>query len=324
MTTGWRWTGRLLAAGALGAALCAAPARAQQNDRRNDQTTDCRCVDADGNPIDHCTCFRMPDVQAMAMPFNRPRLGISVSTSQGADLDKQGAQVTHVLDDGPADQAGIRENDVITSLDGHSLIQPLDAGVEKGFDLDQSLPVQRLLAIARDLDQGQKAQIVYLRDGVSHTATVEARDLPMSMSFNYSMPNWDPERFRAQLRDLNDGARDLTARADSLARIRVTDGYAPFVVGGLTARRYGLTLIELNEGLAHYFGTADGVLVTDVEKDSTLGLQAGDVIQSIGSRDIDTPDRVLRILGSYTGDESITFRIRRDGKQIEVQGRLGR
>jgi membrane-associated protease RseP (regulator of RpoE activity) len=317
MRTGWRGSvGRLLAVGVLGASLGAAPVRGQQNDR----TQDCRCVDSAGKAIDNCTCFRMPDVQAMVRPFTRPRLGISVSTSQGSDLDRQGAQVTHVLEDGPAADAGLRENDVITSIDGHSLFQPLAADVEKGFDLDESLPVQRLLAVARDLKPGQKSDITYLRDGQSHTTTVEAKDLPGSMSFNYSMPTFDADHFREQMRGLNEGVWNL--QADSLARIRISDGFAPFAMGGMTARRYGLEMVELNPDLGHYFGATQGVLVTSVDDGSTLGLHAGDVISSVDSRDVDTPERVTRILRSYGQDENITFRVRRDGRQIDVQGRL--
>lgn len=319
----WRWVGRVFAFGVLATVLTATATSAQQNQQQQrQQNQECRCVDADGNPIDNCTCFRMPDVEAMVRPFARPRLGISVTTSQGDDLDRQGAQVTDVLEDGPADEAGIREDDIITSIDGHSLFEPLDPDVEQGFDLDESIPVQRLLAIARDLDPGEQVEIDYLRDGQSHTTTVEARQLSGS-AFTYAGPGWDPERFREQLRGLNEGLRGFDFRVDSLGdRVRVLRGSMPFAIGGTVARRYGLQLAELNEGLGHYFGTTEGVLVVDVDEDSALGLQPGDVILSVGSREVDTPQRALRILGSYASGEDIDFRVRRDNQEVEVRGRL--
>ena len=128
MTTGCRrWVGRSMAIGAIvlapSMALGAtAPAMAQQT------REECRCVDADGNAIADCTCLRAPRIQAMA-PFvlgqGRPRLGINVSTEQTDELDARGAEVTNVLEDGPAWNAGIRQGDIITSIDGQSLFAPL-------------------------------------------------------------------------------------------------------------------------------------------------------------------------------------------------------
>lgn len=327
MRTGWcRRAGWIFGFGTLAAGLSAAAVGAQQNQqepRARDQSRDCRCVDDDGNPIDNCTCLQLPDVEAMVRPFMRPRLGVSVSTSQDGDLDGQGARVTDVLDDGPAADAGIREGDIITSVDQHSLSEPLDSDVERGFDPDESVPVQRLLAIARDLEPGQQVEVEYLRDGESHTATVEARRLPAS-AFSYSGPGWDPERFRRQLQGLNEGLRGFDFRVDSLGdRVRGLRGSMPFSMrGGMAAGRYGVQLVQLNEGLGHYFGTTEGVLVTDVDDDSTLGLQAGDVVLGVGSREVDTSERLLRILASYASDEDITFRVRRDNRELEVRGRL--
>jgi S1-C subfamily serine protease len=81
-------------------------------------------------------------------------------------------------------------------------------------------------------------------------------------------------------------------------------------------------LAELNEGLGQYFGTEEGALVLNVSEDSELGLEPGDVILRIGDRDATTPDRALRILGSYGADEDITLHIRRDGREMSVLGRL--
>ena len=179
MKTGWSSaTGRILALSAFAVAVAASPVAAQQS------STDCRCVDRDGDQIERCTCFRMPRVEGLLRGLSfadtRPRLGISVSTSQGAELDAQGARVTQVLEDGPADDAGIREDDVITRIDGQSLFDPLPGDAEDDFDLDESIPVQRLLAIARQLEPGQEAEIEYLRDGEARSTSVEAEDLSES------------------------------------------------------------------------------------------------------------------------------------------------
>ena len=89
------------------------------------------------------------------------------------------------------------------------------------------------------------------------------------------------------------------------------------------AVRDGLEMLELKPGLGEYFGVGEGVLVTDVAEDSSLGLEPGDVIVRVGEREVSTPDRVRRILRSYVDDEDITFQVRRDGRDMSVAGRLG-
>jgi hypothetical protein len=306
------------------AAPIAAP---QQSD------VECRCVDRDGNAIADCTCLRTPRFENM-MPligFSRPRLGISVSTDQGDELDAQGARVTNVLEDGPAWDAGIREGDVITRIDGQSLFEPLPGDAEDDFDLDESVPVQRLLATARELEPGQEVEVTYLRDGVQRTTTVSAEELS-GRSFNLLVPELDAERMRQEMRRLErdlDGLRGFQWRSREPGEfdVRIFDGTPGATFFGtpgatLGLARYGLELVQLNQGLGQYFGTTEGVLVVDAAEDSTLGIEAGDVILSIGGRAATTPAQVVRILGSYDDDEDISIRVRRDGREVEVLGRV--
>jgi hypothetical protein len=306
----------------------------QQND------AECRCVDASGDPIEDCTCFRMPRFEMAFAPFGaRPRLGLSVSTDQGGTVDAQGARVTSVLDDGPAEEAGLEVGDVITRIDGRSLLEPLAGSVEADFDRAESLPVQRLLSIARDLEPGTSVAIEYLRGGERRTASVEARELSgRSFAYAYGIDaermREDAERMReqiqVQMRGLRDDTRDAFQYRLDLPDVPATPGVrlfgggdVPLVLGALSAARYGLRLVELNEGLGSYFGTSQGVLVTEVDDDSTLGLRPGDVILRVGDRDVTTPDRVLRLLATYEREEQVTFRIRRNGSEQTATGTRG-
>jgi len=168
----------------------------------------CRCVDTDGNEIENCTCFRSigPEaILARVLPFgdSRARIGITVESGQNASDDARGARVTAVLDDGPADASGIQEDDIITRIDGKSLFDPLDDETEDHFDLDRSIPVQRLLAIARDLDPGDEVEIEYLRDGDSRTAMVEAEELDSWGRLSIVGPNWDADAMVERMQDLS-------------------------------------------------------------------------------------------------------------------------
>ena len=321
----WRTCGWGAALAVLGLMVTAPEASAQGADQ------DCRCVDADGDPIENCTCIVMPDLADMpeimelvgpdgdfrlAFRGARPRLGVTVSTEQGASDDAQGARVTDVMPNGPADEAGIREGDILTSVDGRSLFEPLGDDVEADFDLDRSIPVQRLLAIGRDLEPGTSVAVDYVRDGQPMTTTVEVDDLA-------GMWGAWAEEFRSEFGPRMERFRqELRPRMEEL-RSRELDGMQRIVVrrGGSTAR-YGVRLTELTPGLEEYFGVETGVLVTDVDEDSTLGLLPGDVLLAIGDRDVGSPSRVARILAGYDEGESISFRVRRDGSDVDVLGRL--
>lgn len=371
-TMGWRVSA--LAGGALlGAVIAAAPAgtSAQQSTPESSRT-DCRCVDHTGKSIPNCTCLQTyaPGdfvVSGFGQPAAHARLGISVSVRQDAADDAEGARVQSVLKNGPADSAGIRRGDIITSLDGKSLSAKLDPTVEKDFDKNESLPVQRLLSIASDLDPDVGVPVRYLRDGKEHQVTVTTRNLSTWVG-NSTMPPLSLEVFRDRMHDLRErldslgrDQRDwrvfrspghrgslrifsdsvgpsrlfLRTPSGSVFRLRSRDtldpamwrcpgddGHMGFLEGGDECVG-GLRLIKLNPGLASYFKTDKGVLVSDVEPSSSTGLQPGDVILEIGGRDADNPDRARRILASYSASEKIDFRIVRKGKTMDVKGHLG-
>jgi membrane-associated protease RseP (regulator of RpoE activity) len=325
MKTGW-WTsmGWGLALAGWATVGTASTVSGQVGDR------DCRCVDADGNAIDNCTCVVMPDVPRMMalrdgsfrlpLPPNRPRIGVSVDAGQDDAVSAQGARVTAVMEDGPAAEAGLQEGDVLTHVDGRSLLEPLGGDIEREFDLDRSLPVQRLLAIARDLDSGANIEVRYLRDGRPMTATVTVQDLGAvwGMWAEDLRADLAPrlEELREQLReqrlDLEQGHRQMM----------IFDGNGARAMGLGRAAGLGISMIEVRPGLGAYFGTDRGVLVTEVDEVSGLGLQEGDVILRIGDREVGAPAQARRILASYGNDEEVRMRVLRQGTEIDVSGRL--
>lgn len=314
-------------------AVAAAPVRAQEE-------TTCRCVDADGNEIERCTCFVMPDIEGMLARFEvdrgRPRLGISLDPGQGASVDAEGVLVRDVMDGGPADEAGLRDGDVITRLDGVSLTESMGAEAEEDFDLDESVPVQRLMAVVGGLEPGAEVEVEYLRDGQRQTTLIEAADLSERWGREMAVvaPRWDPAELRDRMRVLADApAVRWRSEGPGAFEYRMHDapgaesfrffgpgGDAVVWSGGRIS--HGLELVELNPGLGAYFGTEEGVLVANVDADTPLGLSPGDVVTAIGGRSVSTPDRFRRILGSYGPDEDIQFDVVRDGERRAVTGRL--
>ena len=227
--------------------------------------------------------------------MSRALLGIRLST-RPADADAEGAEVQGVTDGGPADEAGIREGDIITALDGQSLLEPLaDPELEERVDADRSVPSQRLLLLARGLEPGEEVVLAYVRDGQAADVAVEPRVA------------WMGRRFDA------DRAREAIERAREAAermRIPVFGPGAP----------HGISLTTLNPGLGRYFGAESGALVTAADEDNPLGLEAGDVILSIDGRAVDSAGDARRILRSYEEGEEMTLTILRDRAEMQVSG----
>jgi hypothetical protein len=312
----------------------------------------------------------------------RIRLGVSLSGSQGDEYDAQGARIESILEDSPAEAAGLQEGDVITHLNGQSLLAPIPDEADKDFDQDESLPVQRLLALAGELEEGDEVEVRYLRDGEPETVTFEAAEmddpaftilrgnlgdarvlrwdpeergawsftLPEGRHFEFNFQElkeleelealedlnikmWKPEdmeeleNLEIYLKDLDVDAPNIRLRSFYEGEPNVyafSGGDTPFVYrafgryGG-----YGLELAELNPGLAEYFSTDQGLLILEVDEDSTLGLMAGDVIQAIGDREVEDRGDIMRILGSYEEGETVTFTVVRRGSVMEVEGTMG-
>ena len=251
----------------------------------------------------------------------RTRLGLYLDAGQSRRFDRDGALITAVMRDSPAEEVGLQDGDVITVFQGQVLTVPLpDSDVERDLDLDRSLPAQRLLALARDLEPGQTVEIRYLRNGASNTVSVEAEEFefPEVRTFG-AAPGliWGgrPDGDRWSFRMDEDFGRELSDRlsviGDGLADVHIrAPGAFNFTFGATSAE--GVEFIDLNPELGEYFGSDTGVLVVEVDEDSTLGLMAGDVVLAVGAREAETVGRLLRLIRSYDEDEPIRFRIGRE------------
>ena len=262
---------------------------------------------------------------------SRTRLGLYLDTEQSRRFDGDGALITGVMRDSPAEEAGLQDGDVITVFEGQVLTIPLpDSDLERDLDLDQSLPAQRLLALALDLEPGQSVEIRYLRDGASNTVSVEAEEFefPEVRTFGAGPGfHWDgrmdADRWSYGLGQNFSGALSdrLSVIGDRLADIQlVNPGAFAYSFGAASAE--GVEFIDLNPQLGEYFGSDTGVLVVEVEEDSTLGLMAGDVVLAVGAREAETVRRLLRLIRSYDEDEPIRFRIIRRGSELVAEGFL--
>jgi membrane-associated protease RseP (regulator of RpoE activity) len=232
----------------------------------------------------------------------RARLGVKVNLQARAS-DSIGAYVEAVTPGGPAEKAGLQSGDIITKLDGTSLLGGSDDAVE-----GRSLPGTRLIELASRLAPNDTIEVQYRRGkDMRTTKLVTQADGDMMMRMG-------PEP-RAFAFNFDDDMRQLE-------RMRVEGmpgGNMRVWVGGPLA---DLELAPLNPDLGQYFGASDGVLVIDAPKDSPLGLKGGDVLLSIDGRKAGTPGQAHRILQSYEGDEAVKFEVLRNRKKLTVAGKM--
>lgn len=223
------------------------------------------------------------------------------------DTRKEGVAVAGVTPGGPADKAGLKAGDVITSV--------------RGKDIGGEEPMAGLRAALRGLKDGDAVDIGYLRNGRSGKATVTAARQAgiegfagrpgMSWFFDESeMENILPPGFERDIEAIIERRRmdHRQGHGDAMG-----EAFA-FAFGSET----GLRLSSLNPGLAKYFGVSEGALVLEVDGEYE-GLEAGDVILSVNGKDVTSPREALRQLRGQEAGEKVAIVVQRERKQRTVE-----
>jgi serine protease Do len=220
-----------------------------------------------------------------------PQVGVSVRDISEADAQSAklgapaGAWVQNVRPDSPAAKAGIQTNDVIVTFDGER--------------------VRSAAHFARLVDEtpaGRTVEAVVRRAGQPVTLSVTPVVAGRVRAFTV-----DPERTR-RLAD------------EMVARIRPEAfRFEGPMIAFAGPARLGVTVQELTDQLAGYFGAGDGVLVTTVGDDSaarTAGLRAGDVITRVDGEAVTNGAELRRRLTDAEGTATLT--IVRDRKEQTI------
>lgn len=234
----------------------------------------------------------------------RARLGLKVNL-QAQDTDSIGARVDAVTPAGPAAKAGIRSGDVITRLDGNSLLTAPELPREPG----RSLPGLRLIELAARLGPNDTVPLEFRRGTDRKVVTLITAGDPRSLEMGNRIviprdfAQQSLEGMRAMGSDPEIG--DLDIRLPRVAML----------YGGELSE---LELAPLNPDLGQYFGTSEGILVISAPRGSSLGLRGGDVVLAVDQRKPASPSHLLRILRSYDHDESFKIGILRNRKRETI------
>ena len=201
--------------------------------------------------------------------------------------DDNGVEVTMVDQDAPAGKAGIREHDVIVSVNGSNV---------------QS--VEQLRRVIREIPSGRTVTLGLIRDGQPMALKAQLADRKTAFTF----PDVKVKPFKFNMPDVQI-LQDMEIPAS--------------VVVVHSSARSGLMVENLTPQLGTYFGAKNGqgILVRSVEKGSLAeksGFRAGDVIVKVNNEAIsDTGDfaYTLRMKRDDSKEATVTVGIIRDKKE---------
>ena len=209
---------------------------------------------------------------------------------------ERGAVVGKVLPDSPAAKAGLKQNDVVTEINGQRV--------------EGTTQFRRMI---HEIPAGRPVQLTVWRDGRSQTinATMgksEARHSSGMINgqdrFSFRMPNIPEMPEVAGLGDLSNFV---------------------FMTPGQT--RLGINAEDLQGDFGNYFGAPDGegVLVREVFPDSPAakaGLKAGDVITSVGGERVHTTSELRDKLRGGKDAKSLSLGVLRNRSSLNLSVEL--
>jgi serine protease Do len=193
-----------------------------------------------------------------------------------------GAIINEVVEDSPADIAGLKENDIVIAIDGQK--------VETADDLTDMI---------RDHKRGDEITVKVMRDGKEQEIKVtleSASNSPESSVWSFKMPKAPMAPKTPPFQFFGDDSPslyigvELTTLSDQLREY------------------FGVT-------------GDDGVLVSSVEKDSPAdkaGVKAGDVIVKADDENIETVSDLREVIADKDNGDKVSIALVRERKPLTV------
>lgn len=238
---------------------------------------------------------------------------LGVRLEEETEWPEGGARVTTVVEESPADDAGLEVGDIVVSFDGRTIRGPV-----------------ALTQAIHEKEPGDSVQLVVVRDGLEQTLTTELGDrsdrlgnLFFSEPFELVAPEVSEELGETVERSLEMYQDYLGQQGKVLAPCEGDDcrGFSyRFFWGGRP--RLGVQLVETTPELREHLGSVDGsgVLVSKVLRGTPAehaGIAVGDLIVRVGDVSIqDLAD--LREALSERGGESFDVEVVRDRNIVTV------
>src|SRR5277367_4209493 len=242
--------------------------------------------------------MRAPEVRNFEFSFGEGSwLGVEtneVTTEKAKELKlpaERGVVLGKIIPDSPASKAGLKENDVVTEIDGQRI---------EG--------VSQFRRMIREIPAGRNVQLSVWRGGRSQTLTAT---LGKSDDSQRSWSRATPGAFAFQIPDM--------PNLPELPEVTLDGG--PIALA--QRPRLGIDAEDLSGQLGTFFGAPDGegVLVRDVNSGSAAekaGLKAGDVISKVDGRSVKTLGDLREQMRQASSDKPVQLTILRRGAEMTL------
>lgn len=214
----------------------------------------------------------------------------------------RGVSVSKVLENSPADKAGVKTGDVIVGFNGESVTS-----------------TRKLTRLISEVAPDHTVDLTVVRGGseIDLPVTIGKRERPGLMSGTYVFPS--PP-------DAPDAPFPSMAPKIKIPELKVfPEGMGENFVWSFGSRRtIGVGVSSLSKQLGDFFGVQDGkgILVTNVEQDSPAsraGLRAGDVITEANGKAVNGTGDLMKILREEKeGDVTLTIVRDRNRRSVTV------
>ena len=228
-----------------------------------------------------------------------PRLGVVLGADSG-----QSNRIIGITPGSGAAEAGLKNDDRLLEIDGQDVSENTSARVQN---------------ILKDFESGDTVDVLVQRG--------DSNELIMPVTLSSALSNVHVFSNQIETMDIlgDDGQRNI------IRIINAPEGFnmptpptppMPPLSGLLTGLGGDTDLISNHEGLANYFGTADGVLILRIADDNSMNLMSGDVILSIGDETVGRPVDVGRALLNQEPGSDVTVTVIREGRETSVYGTI--
>ncbi len=225
-------------------------------------------------------------------------------------VDK-GVQIAAVTPGGPADKAGVRNEDLLLAIDGKELGRDeLDTARQVLQDLKVDQKVK--LALSRNGKNLDVTVTAARREALNWPKVMTGADMDIDLDIDI-----DPEQIRREVeRSVRDarGHVERVRNAGNLQQLRdLRINLMPW---------WGINLAPLNADLGDYFGTRQGVLVLSADPDDMPELKGGDILQSVAGNQVDSPSDVMRRLRDADAGSEVKLGVLRQKKTLTVNTKV--